>query len=314
MLPSKKILIALALLIVGIGALVWYGYNRESSTYTNTPDQNLLAVASSSSIGAAASQIDSDNDGLPDWEEALYGTDPKNPDTDGDGTSDGKEVALGRNPLIKGPNDFLTSKDNPVATSTEKENLTLTDTFARNFFAQYMSLQQTGVKVTADNADQIAGDYLKNATLPSISAKQYVAADLSLTDSDKTHLLNYQTAMSAVFAKYWPSSEKTNELTIMQQAFTNNNTNALGGLTPIISAYQNILSSILAIPVPKLAESLHLNILNSLSTYIQTLKMVQLSYTDPLSGLVGLNAYQNNYSNVWVSITNLHMYFINSLN
>lgn len=311
MLPSKKILIAFAFLIIGICALAWYGYNRGSSTnYDN--NQNLLSVASSSSANLTTSQIDSDKDGLFDWEEALYGTDPNKADTDGDGTSDGEEVTLGRNPLIKGPKDFLTSKDNPIATSTEKETLTLTDTFARGFFAQFMNAQQSGTKITPDNANQFANDYLKTTTLPSISAKQYTQVDLSLTDSDQTNILNYEKAMTAVFAKYWPKGG-TNELTIMQQAFTKNDTKALDGLTTVISAYQNTLRNVLALSVPKLVAPLHLNVINSLGAYIETLRMIQLAYTDPLSGLVGLNAYQNNQSNVLVSTATLRMYFINSL-
>jgi hypothetical protein len=313
MLPSKKILIMFAVLIVGIGALTWYGYGRaHEADYSAAPNQNQLDIAATSSADITTSKIDTDNDGLPDWEEALYGTDPRNPDTDSDGTPDGKEVELGRNPLVKGPKDALASKDNPSATSTAPENLTLTDTFARDFFTQFMSLQQSGTKITADNANQIASDYLKNKTLPNISARQYSAADLSLTDSDPTHLANYRDAITAVFGKYWPSGN-TNELYIMQQAFTNSDTNALTGLSTIISAYQNTLSNTLALSVPKLAVSLHLNVINSLSTYIETLKMIQSAYTDPLSGLVGLNAYQNNQANVWVSLTNLRVYFINSL-
>lgn len=312
MLPSKKILIALAILIVGIGALALYGYKKNSNTnYTSSSNQNPFTVATSS-IDTPTSQIDSDHDGLPDWEEALYGTDPHNPDTDGDGTSDGKEIALGRNPLVKGPKDFLAVKDNPVATSTDKENLTVTDTFARDFFAKYIALQQSGTKVTSDNADQIAGDYLNSATLPSISAKQYTQADLLLTDSDRAHISNYQTAMNSVFNKYWPTGEK-NELNIMQQALTNNNPKTLSDLTAIISAYQLALNNILAISVPKLAVSLHLNVVNSLAVYIQVLKTVQLSYTDPLSGLAGLQAFQTSRSNIAVSVTNLQLYFINSL-
>ena len=42
---------------------------------------------------------DSDQDGLPDAEEAAMGTDPQNPDTDGDGYLDGHEVAEGKDPL-----------------------------------------------------------------------------------------------------------------------------------------------------------------------------------------------------------------------
>ena len=50
---------------------------------------------------------DSDADGLPDWKEALWKTNPDVPDTDGDGMSDGDEVDFDRNPLVHGPNDGL---------------------------------------------------------------------------------------------------------------------------------------------------------------------------------------------------------------
>ena len=48
----------------------------------------------------AAFDVDTDGDGLNDWEEAQLGTDPNKPDTDGDGMPDGWEVAHGLNPLI----------------------------------------------------------------------------------------------------------------------------------------------------------------------------------------------------------------------
>lgn len=38
--------------------------------------------------------LDSDEDGLTDYEEFLAGTDPSNPDSDGDGILDGTEVML----------------------------------------------------------------------------------------------------------------------------------------------------------------------------------------------------------------------------
>lgn len=42
---------------------------------------------------------DDDNDGLEDWIEATYSTNPYNPDSDGDGYNDGREVAKGSDPL-----------------------------------------------------------------------------------------------------------------------------------------------------------------------------------------------------------------------
>lgn len=47
-------------------------------------------------------KVDSDNDGLPDYLEPFYGTDPGNPDTDKDGFKDGEEVEKGYNPAGEG--------------------------------------------------------------------------------------------------------------------------------------------------------------------------------------------------------------------
>ena len=48
--------------------------------------------------GCAASQRDSDNDGLTDEEEETLGTNPSDADTDGDGLNDGQEIDLGTDP------------------------------------------------------------------------------------------------------------------------------------------------------------------------------------------------------------------------
>jgi len=42
---------------------------------------------------------DSDNDGLKDGEEYIYGTNPTSPDTDRDGLSDKEEISRNLNPL-----------------------------------------------------------------------------------------------------------------------------------------------------------------------------------------------------------------------
>jgi len=50
----------------------------------------------------SASNVDSDNDGLLDNVERIYGTDPNSPDTDGDGYKDGDEIKNGYDPLKSG--------------------------------------------------------------------------------------------------------------------------------------------------------------------------------------------------------------------
>lgn len=48
--------------------------------------------------GSATLQVDTDGDGLPDSQEATYGTSPYLDDTDGDGINDGDEVKNGTDP------------------------------------------------------------------------------------------------------------------------------------------------------------------------------------------------------------------------
>src|SRR4029434_2563646 len=46
-----------------------------------------------------ADEPDSDDDGLVDLAEGVYGTDPRDADSDGDGITDGLEASQGTNPL-----------------------------------------------------------------------------------------------------------------------------------------------------------------------------------------------------------------------
>jgi len=111
-LPPITIIIGIILLIGGL-IFVWQYADKES----------LIKVK----LGGKTIEVskedlkDSDNDGLKDWEEELFGTDPYNPDTDADGYLDGEEVAADTNPLIKAPGDKLVFYPLPVG---EKYNIT----------------------------------------------------------------------------------------------------------------------------------------------------------------------------------------------
>ena len=68
---------------------------------TSTDDTNNDSN-DNTQTGAIILSIDSDNDGLTDAEEVIFGTAPTNPDADGDGYRDGVEVANGYNPTKAG--------------------------------------------------------------------------------------------------------------------------------------------------------------------------------------------------------------------
>ncbi len=314
--PSKKTLIFFAVIILLVSSFIFYTYKRGSTeNYINT---DSLTALKNNTVSQEQEAKDTDGDGLKDWEEVLYGTNPNNPDTDGDGTPDGLEIQHNRNPLIKGPKDSLTpTATKNGSTPTNSDNLTLTDKFAEDFFIKFMNLKQSGVKVTSDNADQIASDYLKSSSLPDIQGKTYKEKDLQLIKTDKNILKTYSDSVTLVMARYWPNN-KNNESLILQSAFDTTQDNpinekTLNGLTGITDNYKKILTQLVSTPVPELAVSFHINILNSLSLYIKTLEMITGAYSDPLSGLAGLNALQTNQTNLIVNIANLRTYLIHSL-
>ncbi len=113
----------------------------------------------SSSTPTTDFKKDSDNDGLKDWEEELWKTDPLKADTDGDGTSDGDEIKAGRDPITKGPGDFLTAGTQTLAPKTEtpppfssptpiRQPATLTD----NSVASSINTEKELVRTFGNNA------------------------------------------------------------------------------------------------------------------------------------------------------------------
>ena len=97
-LPSKKFqwILLITILVVGIVAFIFI---KKSNS---TEYQKEITAPKEKVVLGSVVYNDADGDGLLNWEEALWGTDPDNPDTDGDSFSDGTEVKNGYNPSGQG--------------------------------------------------------------------------------------------------------------------------------------------------------------------------------------------------------------------
>ena len=97
--PSRKILYLIIALGISISLILFSIQKTAPEAYVSPVSTTSLIVDSSLS---RTSGTDTDQDGLKDWEEVLWKTDPNNPDTDGDGVNDGDEVVQGRSPVGQG--------------------------------------------------------------------------------------------------------------------------------------------------------------------------------------------------------------------
>jgi hypothetical protein len=142
-------------------------------------------------------QNDRDGDGLLDWEEILWKTDPDNPDTDGDGTNDGQEVQENRNPLLAGENDTLKNIDEQILEkieNDEREFSGLTKNFSDDLVKNYFSLRaETGSNLSKQQKNDLVKDLISEIMDRGKIKNRYSESSLVVFDDsvDKSGLLNY---------------------------------------------------------------------------------------------------------------------------
>ena len=216
---TNKISISLAAIIL-ISAVFLGGYFiLKTKTGSASISQQLNYLVGKTRTSDAQKEIDSDNDGLRDWEEKIYGTDPRNPDTDGDGYLDGEEVASGYDPTKKAPGDELPSAD-PTKPRPLPKNLTkalslkLTQAIADGTIK---SLDKDGKPLTQEALSQDAGlanaiqeaaaQSLDDFVLPSIADSEIKISDTTGPAEAATYLSQIKNVLGQMPSRDKPEME-----------------------------------------------------------------------------------------------------------
>ena len=133
---------------------------QEGLTYKNEVLQNLV-------------NKDTDLDGVLDWEEGLWGTDPAKKDTNGDGITDNVEIK-----------NLKVAQGKTTETTEDIANLTQTDKFSRELFSTVVALNQAGIinQATIDKLSGSLAEQIKNSP----QRKTYKIPDIKIiNDSSK---------------------------------------------------------------------------------------------------------------------------------
>jgi hypothetical protein len=238
---------------------------------------------------------DTDGDGIPDWEESLYGLDPTKKETN-PGIPD--SVAIQN--LIS---QNQTEQGLPLSTNQGPENLTQTDKFSREFLTTLTTLAQNGAIDANGNMYQATQDQITNSLINSIQnspqRKIYQLSDIKIiNDNSVAAVKKYNTALNNAFPK---GTIKNSVIDIFQKFApddTGNNTDpsVLPELSPIIKQMTDSLNGMLTAPVPQVLATLHLYMINDLEGMIENLSDVQQYNTDPIVAFSGMSKYEQNSS------------------
>ena len=288
--PTRNIVPVFIVCLVVLGGLfALLEYQNQTKTTNNG---NMISVADQRIIDSIANK-DTDSDGLKDWEEALWQTDPNNPDTNGNGIKDGAEVAK-------------LSLETTSSTPKTTKPLTSSDQFSRDLFTRYVSIKQTGSGDPADynNYTDLVQSYIdKEAT--ALSANIHSATDFKVIAKETpADIHRYGNEFGALFVTD-ETPDLENELVILNRATENQNQTELNKLDKNIAAYEEILNGLLKISVPESFLPDHLTLTNAVETIILGIKSMKFSFSDPLKAAAGLKNYPDAAGNILPLLRNI---------
>lgn len=257
-LPSKEFVIKVVVIIIlatgvfVISKLVSFIKNKANSS--NTPF--ALSIIQST-------EKDSNKNGIPDWEEKLWGL---NPNKKG---SENKEFILSRRKALN-PN---------VDLSSYEETLTESDTLSREFFAVIMALQETG------DLDEETIQVISGAASEEIVAKP-------IPDAYKIDILNIVTDTPENVSKYYSDFKNLiskyenrnigDELSFIIQGISYNDPQVLLVAETVAVAYREFSEELIEISVPKMMADLHLSIANNYEKNFKTTYGLSQFFSNPI--------------------------------
>ncbi len=255
--------------------------------------------------------MDSDQDGLTDQEESLYGTDPRVADTDRDGYSDGAEVKSGYDPLKPSPGDkiILSSGDSAAAgaaaSAAETKNLTkevaqkvalLTSsaTSGAGETDQEITLDQVKSLVDESLSPTITEEDLPQISLDEIIIKKQNYSNLSESEANKKKkedFTNYMVAVYYILASNSPapisSSDTVSGLAndITQEIISAIEKQDASQLQDLSDFGTKTLEQMKAVEVPEDLVDIHIRALRFAKYAITLQDAIKPDDADPLAGI-----------------------------
>lgn len=246
------------------------------------------AISSAPPAPQQAGATDTDNDGLKDWEELLWKTDPNSPDTDFDGTPDGEEIALGRNPLTAGPDDLRAAPPEPPILPENGGDSPATRV-VRLFAEEYLKLATPYAQITENRQDELTNQAIMRAAKDILQDKYTERALVHGENTPKAQIA-YLNQAGAILRSSFQNIQE-GELAIFQRYTESKNQELLATLQDHVRAYAAAEDALAKVAVPKAFQETHMLLLNIFrNTGIATDSM-RRAPQDNISAQLGMRRY-----------------------
>lgn len=292
-LPHLRTIITLFIIAGIFGLFIWLP-NRKAPV----SDDTRVVIEPEIVEKVVTPYIDSDGDGLQDWEETLWGTDPFLADSDGDGISDTAEV-------LEQQGNLELTIDN-VSSRVPDAPLTETDKFARDLYASISSIDTLGI-FDDPNTALYQGTVTK--LLEFIPADTFSVADIqTVTPSVETVTLYYNQT-GAIFNNNITNSEIIQQINIYLTNDTLTTDEANLFVSQEALRLRNVAGTLALLSVPENIVAVHVGILNQSLRLAFILEYLLDTTSDPIVSYSALASYQPTVDQLFQDYYQLGAYF-----
>lgn len=294
---TKTLIFRLAVIFGAVAVLGFIIYfDRGRPTEQREREERVRVAVGPATFDARAFERDTDGDGLPDWEESLWGTDLHNRDTDGDGTNDAEEIRLGRDPLIPGPNDRLTPETTPVYMRTDIANLTTTQRFERDYYRGIAQLIADG-QLSDSTLQSLIMGLSREYLLKEGFEPRYAQRDIDTTPDPSLAVVRDYINRLGTAAQRYKTVDFEREIQKIQSFVEQPSPANAAQLDAIIANYTEAHQELLRVgEVPYAFLRSHLFILNGIASIEKALiELKNIAEEDPLRGMIQLAFYQSGH-------------------
>lgn len=271
---------------------------------------------------------DSDQDGLSNDEEKLYGTNPSIKDSDGDGYGDGVEVESGYDPLRPAPGDKIIKEisDNDLAfdqsSAAQKTGGNLTEKVSNEIANIIKNSGQGGEEVSMEDVDVVVQKILKEdideeTILPEVNIEEIKikkGPSKSLSEEkrkkqERDDALEYLTVVAYVMANNSPQSFQTEAdlngilTNLAEDSIAALSSGIMDPLNQLPIHAEKIMGELKDIEVPEKMLDTHIKALKIAKYSIQLKEELTKSQNDPMRQIAVLAKMQGFLINV-IEFTN----------
>jgi hypothetical protein len=289
---KHKRIIWIAFAIVFIVVLIFIKYGnlfKGAEKYLGINQQTGLSYNPNMSLEDLVN-MDTDGDGIPDWEEKLFGTDPTKAETV-PGVPDSVTIEKLRAEQTSG------AVGQTSAGNQDNGSLSQTDQFGKELLATISTLTENGAIDSNGSMDQATADKLSSSLENSIentATKIYTLADIKvINDNTPPSIKKYANTVISISTK---NPTKYSVMDVLQK-FNPDGGNTvdptvLPQLDPIIKQMNDVINGMLATEVPSSLAPIQLGLINSLEKVTEDLNNIELYNTDSILAFKGITAYQ----------------------